>query len=167
MARPVTARPRPRGARRPNRIKGLQAIDRAPAGTFAGGAPRPGGVTQSPVLSRPPATGRPSYGRPDPGPGPSMGPPLPGPGGPQLSHPFIPGATLAPVVPAHQSEVGSPPGTPNLAAMVMRSFQPSVLQSTPLVSSGGGGIPQPNPSYNFGGPQLPRGTRGVAPQGSY
>jgi hypothetical protein len=79
-------------------------------------------------------------------------------------HPFIPGASVHPIVPANASEPGSAPGTPNLAAMVMRSFQPAVMERTPLATNPAAGVPQPNPQFNFGGGQLPPGTGTMIPQ---
>jgi len=166
------ARPTKKPARgRSSRVDALRAIDRYTTGR--GGAPqsqaRPGTLpgTSAPVAGRPqrrPVPGQPQVSRP-------FGPPGGGGGQPQVSqpftppdaHPFIPGGSIAPVVPANVSESGSPPGTPNLAAMVARSFQPSVMERTPLVSAGAG-VP-PNAAYNFGGANTaPPGTRSMVPQ---
>ena len=91
-----------------------------------------------------------------------QGPMQAAPGGPFQGHPFIPNESIHHVVPANVSESGSAPGTPNLASMVMRSFQPSVLGQTPLISSGAG---VPNPGFNFGGGgSLPPGAGTMMPR---
>lgn len=137
---------KPKTKRKPNRVDGLRALDR--------------------YGSRP--TGRGGAARPQPNPFQQTGPSTGAPSGPQqFMHPFIPGASLHPLVPASLSESGSAPGTPNLAAMVMRSFQPAILAGTAPVSTGASGLPpqqqpQPNPQYNFGGgSQLPPGHQGM------
>lgn len=156
----------PNAGRRTNRVDGIRALDRYtnPRGgrmpARPGGAiprrPGAGGVSAAP----PRQPGVPQPARP------GGGVSAPGQMVPQAGqHPFIPGANLAPVVPANVSESGSPPGTPNLGNMVMRSFQPQVLERTPLISNGAGVPAQsPNQAFNFGGPQLPPGQQGMVPQ---
>lgn len=142
-----------KGRRPPNRVDKLKAIDRF---TGKGGPRRPGVLPVGPgqPVRRPLG----AAGRTIPGQGPNLGN-VPG-QAPQRSHPFVPGAGLAPVVPATASEPGSPPGTPNLGAMVTRSFQPQVMERTPLVSNGAG--VQPNQRFNFGGPNTaPPGARSM------
>jgi hypothetical protein len=138
--------------RKPNRVDSLRSIDRYTTAKRAPGVAARGGVPQSqgpvgrnsqPIAGRRPTPGRPQPGRPGPG-GPQMSQPFtpPGaPGAPVGVHPFIPGAPMSGAAPAGQSQPGSPPGTPNIGQAVMRSFQPSVLERTPLVS-GGAGVPQ-------------------------
>lgn len=82
----------------------------------------------------------------------------PQPMGPQRMGPFG--------IPAGVSQVGSPPGTPNLGQAVQKSFQPSVLERTPLVSDGSG-IPaqqaaQPGMSFNPQAQQGPQPQKGFA-----
>jgi translation initiation factor IF-2 len=163
MARPARARTRKRPM---NRVDGLRTLDRAtnPGGALARpGAPRPSTPFPAPGRGAPPAGGGFQMRKGAPG-APQPSQPFPTPGGGMIPHPFLPGAGLGSVVPASAAEPGSAPGTPNLANMVMQSFRPMNLMQTPLVSSGSGGVPRPNPSYGFGGGQLPAGVRSMDPQ---
>jgi len=134
--------------KRPNRVDAFRTLDRfttskRAAGPARGGVPRSQGPVRgntNPVAGRRPVPGQPQR----PGGAPQISQPFTPPGqqgSPVGQHPFIPGAPLSGAAPAGQSQPGSPPGTPNIGHAVMRSFQPSVLERTPLVS-GGAGVPQ-------------------------
>ncbi len=152
----ATRRPAAPGrTRKPNRVDGIRALDKNPTGQRTPARGRAG--------ARQALAGRPQAGAPQApaGPGAPRPPMAPAPGLGQ--HFWLSGTHLG----AMTSEKGSPPGTPNLGAAVMRSFQPSVLERTPLVGSGAG-VPtqgtQGGMTMNPGQQAFPQNMQGMVPQ---
>jgi hypothetical protein len=144
--------------KKPNRVDQLKSLDRNATNPRAGAQPSPFAPTgqrgPSPILRGAPGSPQPAPGQPQQPQSRQQG-----------MHPFIPGASTASVVPANASEPGSPPGTPNLGSMLQRSFQPSIMERTPLVTGGAGvQAQQPNSQFNFGGANTaPPGTNSMVP----